>query len=102
MDYSLQGRIKILIHGEVGKPPRRTAFLFNERNRTLDLCYRYVLHLVAQFLKTDSVKNRKKNNRRVSNEEDQIDDLRTFIAEPTNSLLCHAIYISITYYLESH
>lgn len=69
MVYSIQERTEIIfIYGEVGKCARRTALVFNERNRNREVSHRYVLDLVAKFSETGSVSNKKRNNLRVMNE----------------------------------
>jgi len=87
MVYTLQERIEIiLIYGEVRKCARRAAVLFNERNPNREVSHRYVLDLVTKFSETGSVNNKTRKNRRVLDEEAEIEVLGTFVAEPTNSL----------------
>lgn len=98
MVYSIQERTEIIfIYGEVGKCARRTALVFNERNRNREVSHRYVLDLVAKFSETGSVSNKKRNNLRVMNEGAQIEVLGLFAAEPTSSLRTVAVQTGISH-----
>lgn len=87
MVYTLRQRIEmIFIYGEQGRCARRTAEVFNNRNPNCNVSHRYILDVVAKFNETGSVGNKKRANRRVLNEDAQVEILGTFVAEPTNSL----------------
>src|SRR6202042_2167310 len=87
MVYTLVERVEIiLIFGAQNQCARQTAVIFNARHPEKITSHRYVLDLVTKFTQTGSVANKKRNHRKVLDEDAQVEVLGHFGINPNISL----------------